>query len=67
MSVQSLIMFVVYLIIAGVIFWLLQWLVDYVGIPEPFHKVLKVVIAVVAVLIVIFALLNLAGISAVHM
>lgn len=67
MSVQSLIMFVVWLIVAGVIFWLLQWLVDYVGIPEPFHKVLKVVIAVVAVLIVIAALLNLAGISAVHM
>lgn len=52
---------VIWLIVAGVIFWLLNWLIDYVGVPEPFRKVAKVIIAIVAVLLVINALLALAG------
>ena len=52
---------VIWLLVAGVIFWLLNWLIDYVGVPEPFHKVAKVVIAIVAVLLIINALLSLAG------
>lgn len=52
---------VIWLLVAGVIFWLLNWLIDYVGVPEPFHKVAKVVIAIVAVLLIVNALLALAG------
>jgi predicted PurR-regulated permease PerM len=51
----------VWLIVAGLIFFLLNWLIDYVKVPEPFNRVLKVVIAVVAVLVVINALLALTG------
>jgi hypothetical protein len=52
---------VIWLIIAGLIFWLLGWLVDYCAIGEPFNKIAKVVIAIVAVLLVINALLSIAG------
>jgi hypothetical protein len=58
---EALVQFVIYIIVAGLICWLLLWLVDYVGIPEPFHKIAKVVIVVVAVIIVIYALLGVAG------
>ncbi len=52
---------VVWFIVVGLIFWLLTWLVSYCGLPEPFNKIARVLIAVVAVLILISALLNFAG------
>lgn len=60
-SSDSLVHAVIWLIIGGLIFWLLNWLVTYVGIPEPFNKVAKVIIAIVAVIFVINALLSIAG------
>jgi hypothetical protein len=55
----SLVSVVIYLIVAGLILWLLYWLIAYVGLPEPFAKVAYVVLAIVAVLIVIGILLSL--------
>lgn len=58
---ESLLTFVIWIVIAGIIYWLLTWLIDKVAIPEPFSKVAKVVIAVVAVIFLINALLGLVG------
>lgn len=52
---------VIYLLIVGGICALLWWLVAYVGLPEPFAKVARIVIAVVAVLACINLLLMLGG------
>lgn len=60
-SITTAVHAIILLIIAGVIFFLLDWLIRYVGIPEPFAKVCRVVLAIVAVLICIAALLTLAG------
>jgi nitrate reductase gamma subunit len=60
-SASALVYFIIWLVVAGVIFWLLNWLIDYVGIPDPFRKVAKIVLAVIAVVIVINALLMLVG------
>lgn len=49
------------LIICGLVFWLLWWLVGYVGLPEPFNKVARVILAVCAVFVLIGILLGLAG------
>jgi len=49
------------LVIMGLIFWLIWWFIDYVGVPEPFHKVLKVVIGLVALIFLINILLGLSG------
>jgi len=38
------------IVVAGLIFYLLWWLVGYIGLPEPFNKVLHVVIALIAVI-----------------
>lgn len=57
----TLINFFIWIVIAGVIFWLLQWMINYIGLPEPFAKVAKVVFAVIAVILVINALLVLVG------
>lgn len=62
-SISAAVMVLVWLIVAGLIFWLLWWLIGYVGLPEPFNKVARVVLAVAAVLVCIAALLSLAGVG----
>ena len=49
------------LVIAGLIFWLLWWFVGYIGLPEPFNKVARVIIALVAVVFLINLLMGLGG------
>ena len=58
LSLSGAVSIVIYLIVAGLVFWLLTWLIDYCGIPQPFAKVAKCVIAVIAVLVIIGVLLG---------
>lgn len=51
----------IWLVVVGLIFWLLWWLISYIGLPEPFAKVARVILAVAAVIICINFLLALAG------
>lgn len=60
-SVQALVHVVVYLMVAGLIFGLLHWLIGYCGVPDPFAKVARVVLAVLAVLACVGILLSLVG------
>jgi hypothetical protein len=59
--ITSLVYFVIYVVILGLIAGLLIWLVDAVPVPQPFNRVAKIVITVLGVLILILLLLNLAG------
>lgn len=60
-SLSGLAHVVIVLIVAGLIFWLLNWLIGYVGLPEPFAKIARIVLAIAAVLVCIAALLMLTG------
>jgi heme A synthase len=60
-SISGAVTVFVYLVVAGLIFWLLTWLIDYVAPPEPFRKIATVVLAVLAVLVLIGILLSLLG------
>lgn len=60
-AVGGLLNFVVYIIVVGLVFWLLWWLISYVGLPDPFAKIAKVILAVIAVLICINILLGMIG------
>jgi hypothetical protein len=60
-DLSSLVHVIVYILIVGGICWLLWWLVGYIGLPEPFNKVARILIAVVAVLLLINLLLGFAG------
>lgn len=60
-SLSGAVMVVFYLIIAGLIFWLLWWVVGYIGFPQPFDKVLRVVIVLLAVAVLIGFLLSAVG------
>lgn len=58
---SALLSMVVTLVIVGLIFWLVLWFVDYVGVPEPFNKVIKVIIGLAALIFLIDLLLGLSG------
>jgi len=60
-ATNGLIGILIWIIVIGCIFGLLWWLVGYIGLPEPFNKVARVIIAVVAVLLLINILLGIAG------
>lgn len=51
----------IWIIIAALICWALWWFIGYVGLPEPFNKILRVLVALFALLVVINVLLALAG------
>lgn len=61
-SMDSLVSMVIYLIVVGLIFYLLWWIIGFCGIPEPFSKIAKVIVAVAAVLFCIQLLLGLVGV-----
>lgn len=60
-AASGLVSLIIYIIIAGAICALLWWLVDFIGLPDPFRKIAKGVIAVVGVLFLINVLLSLMG------
>jgi hypothetical protein len=60
-SGQALLGMLITLVIAGVIFWLLWWFVDYIGLPEPFNKVARVILGLVAVVYLLNILMGLSG------
>ena len=61
MDASSLMHILIQLIVIGLVCWLLWWLIGYIGLPEPFNKVARVLIAVVAVFFLINVVLGLGG------
>jgi len=61
LSLSGLLSLVIYLVIVGLIFWCILWFVGYVGVPEPFAKVIKVIVALVCLIIVVNILLGIGG------
>lgn len=51
----------VILVIGALIFWLMLWFIRWVGVPEPFNKVIKVVVGLVALIFLINFLLSIIG------
>lgn len=62
-SGNSLLSLLITVIAVGLICWLLWWLVTYIGLPAPFDKVARVLIALVAVVFLINAILQVSGSS----
>lgn len=60
-SASTLVPLLVSLVIAGVIFWLIWWFVGYIGLPEPFNKVARVLIGLAALLCLLNLLMSLSG------
>jgi hypothetical protein len=53
----------IYLIVVGIVVALAMWLIDYLPVPQPLNRWLKIAITVVAALIIIMLLLDVAGVD----
>jgi hypothetical protein len=60
-SGQALLSLLITLVIGGLIFWLIWWFLGYVGIPEPFNKVARVLVGLFALIFLINILLSFTG------
>ncbi len=58
---STLVSLLVTLVVAGLIFWLLWWFLSICGLPEPFNKIARIIVALVAVVFLINLLLGLGG------
>jgi VIT1/CCC1 family predicted Fe2+/Mn2+ transporter len=61
--IESLLAFVVYVLVVGLILWLVDYVAAMLPLPPPFHQVIRVVIAVIGVIILIYLLLGLIGLA----
>lgn len=59
--VETLIQLVVYLVIAGLIWWAVSTIVNVIPMPEPIKTVVNVIMVVIICLIALYALLGLVG------
>ena len=49
------------LVVVGLICWLIWWFISYIGLPEPFNKVARVLVALVALVFLVNFLLGFTG------
>jgi hypothetical protein len=60
-SLKELLELGIQLVVGGLIFWLIWWLINYIRLPQPFNKVAQVILAVVAVIFLINILIQAIG------
>jgi len=54
------------LLIAGVVFYLVVWLIGWIGIPAPVDKVIKAIIGIALVIYLVNVLAGLGGHAFIH-
>ena len=52
------------LVIIGLIFYAVWWFIGYIGLPEPFNKIARAIVALVALIVVVTFLLQIGGMQA---
>ena len=60
-SSSGILSLLVTLVLAGLIFWLVWWFINYIALPEPFNKVARVLIGLAALVFLIDLLLGMSG------
>jgi hypothetical protein len=53
----------VMLLVVGIIIGMIWWLCDYLPVPHPLNKMIKIVSIVIGMIVVIYALLGIAGMA----
>jgi hypothetical protein len=64
--IGTLVGIIIALIILGVIWWAIQQLLPLIPLPEPFRKIIYVLMMVILVLVVLWVILTLLGAAGVH-
>lgn len=59
--ISALVTLIVYLLVLGLLYWLVIYIIDAVPIPDPPARIIKIALMVLLVLVIIVLLLNLLG------
>jgi hypothetical protein len=59
--IATLIGIVLTLLIVGIIYWAIQQLLPLIPLPEPFRKIIDVLLVVILVLVVLYIIIQLLG------
>lgn len=57
-TADALLQALIYLVIVGLIAWLIWWFIGYIGLPAPFDKVARVIVGLVVIVLLIQFLLR---------
>ncbi len=60
--ISALISLIVWLLVVGILYWIVIYVLDAVPIPDPPNRIIKIVLAVVLALVVLLAVLDLLGV-----
>jgi hypothetical protein len=61
--IAALINLIIILLVVGILYWLLIWVIQSVPIPDPPARLIRIALTVLMVIIVVLLLLNLIGID----
>jgi len=61
--IALLINLIIYLLVIGILYWLVIYVIDAIPLPQPANRVAKLVLTVLVVLVIILLLLQVAGVD----
>jgi hypothetical protein len=61
--IAGLINLIIYLLVLGILVWLVIYVVDAIPLPPPINRIVKIAVTVIAALVVILLLLQLVGVG----
>lgn len=61
--IPALISLIIYLLVVGLLYWLVIYVIDSVPIPDPPARIIKIALMVLLVLVIIVLLLNMLGVG----
>jgi hypothetical protein len=64
--IGTLVGIIVVLIIMGVIWWAVQQLLPLIPLPEPFRRIINILMMVILILVVVWVILVLLGAAGIH-
>jgi TRAP-type C4-dicarboxylate transport system permease small subunit len=61
--IGAIITLIIYLLVIGLLYWLVLYVIDAIPIPDPPARIIKIALMVLMVLVIIVLLLNLLGVG----
>lgn len=60
-SMNSLMQLLIYIVIISLIFYAVWWFIGFAAVPEPFGKIIRIVVGLICLIVVVNLLLGLIG------
>ena len=61
--ISALITLIIWLLVVGILYWIVVYVLDAIPIPDPPNRIIKVVLAVVFALAILLYLLDILGVN----